>query len=122
MLHGVLHWDTMAQAKQSEAFADGTPIVELFGKPGRTKILAVLVDEREWDLSISEIAEQAGVARSTVYDHIDWLVDLGVVTEARETAQGTRYTLNQDSEIATTLYELDGLVLQQLLDMENKLE
>jgi len=122
MVHGVLHWDTMAQANQSEAFADGTPLVELFGKPGRTKIITVLVDEREWDLSISEIAEQAGVARSTVYDHIDWLVELGVVAEARETAQGTRYTLNEDSEIATKLYKLDGLVLQRLLDMEDKVE
>lgn len=107
----------MAQTS-SEPFADGTPLVELFGKPARTKLVSVFVDERDRDLSVSELARQAGVARSTVYDHLDQLVELGIVVETRNTGPSTRYQLNSESEIADTLYQLDGLVLQKLLELD----
>ena len=69
---------TFQHQDPEEAFADGTPLVELFGKPGRTKLISVFVDERENDLNVSELARQAGVARSTVYDHLDDLVEVVV--------------------------------------------
>ena len=109
------------QRDSQEAFAEGTPLVELFGKPGRTKLISVFVDERENDLSISELARQAGVARSTVYDHLDDLVELGIVQETRETGPSTRYQLDNDDEIAELLYQLDGLVLKRLLEMDGGL-
>ena len=109
------------QRDSQEAFAEGTPLVELFGKPGRTKLVSVFVDERENDLSVSELARQAGVARSTVYDHLDDLVELGIVQETRETGPSTRYQLDNDDEIAELLYQLDGLVLKRLLEMDGEL-
>lgn len=109
----------MAQHENVESFADGTPLVELFGTPARTKLLSVFVDERGRDLNVSELARQAGVARSTVYDHLDWLVALGVVIETRKTGPGARYQLDEDSDIARTLYELDGLVLERLLELDD---
>lgn len=102
---------------ESEAYAEGTPLVELFGDGARAKLLSVFVDEREHDLSVSEIARQAGVARSTVYDHLDPLLELGVVEETRETGPSPRYQLS-DGPIGTRLYELDGVVLQRLLEDE----
>jgi hypothetical protein len=30
-----------------EAFAEGTPLVELFGQPGRTKLNSVFVDDEK---------------------------------------------------------------------------
>lgn len=99
-----------------EAFADGTPLMHLFGMPARTRLLSVFVDEREYDLTVTEMAEQAGIARSTVYDHLDDLLELGIIEETRTSGGSTRYQLNEDSEIATELYKLDGLVLKQLLE------
>lgn len=107
-----------AKQTQGEAFADGTPLVELFGKPARTKLLSVFVDERERDLNVSELARQAGIARSTVYDHLDVLLELNLVEETRETGSSTRYQLDTDDEIAELLYQLDGIVLQRLLENE----
>ena len=98
----------------TEAFADGAPLVQLFGGGARARILAVLVDERQRDLSISEIARQAGVARKTVYDHIDELIDLGAVEVARETKQSKRYTLAATA-VGEKLYELEGVTLQQIV-------
>lgn len=103
------------QERTGQAFAEGTPLVELFGQPAKSRIISVLVDERSRDLTISEIARQAGIARSTVYDHLDQLQEIEVVVETRETGPSTRYQL-ADNEIGRRLYELDGLVLQQLLD------
>lgn len=108
----------MNEPAASEVYAEGTPLVELFGTPARAKLLSVFVDERRRDLTVSEVARQAGVARSTVYDHLDDFVDLGIVEETRETGPSTRYQLDMDSDIAQRLYELDGLVLQALLERE----
>lgn len=105
----------MSEGDSEEAYADGTPLVELFGDGARARMLSVFVDERTRDLSISEIARQAGVARSTVYDHLDDFVELGVVEFTRETGPSKRYQLNADSEIADFLYKLDGTVLTKLL-------
>jgi DNA-binding transcriptional ArsR family regulator len=109
------------QRDPEEAFAEGAPLVELFGRPGRTKLISVFVDERENDLSISELARQAGVARSTVYDHLDDLVELGIVEETRETGPSTRYQLDKEDEIAELLSRLDGLVLKRLLEIDSQL-
>ena len=111
----------MSETRPAEAFADDTPLVALFGQPARTKIASVLVDERERDLSISEIARQAGVARSTVYDHLDDLVALGVAEHTRDSGASKRYQLADDSDIAELLYQLDGLVLRQLLEQQGEL-
>lgn len=98
-----------------EAFATETPLVRLFDTPARAKLVSVFVDERQHDLSVSELARQAGVARSTVYDHLEDLQVLGVVEETRETGPSTRYQL-ADTQIGERLYELDGLVLQRIVD------
>jgi len=53
-----------------------------------------------------------------VYRHLDELEELGVIT-AVDAGPNNRYTLNDDSEIATRLWELEGLTLQRLLDIED---
>jgi Fe2+ or Zn2+ uptake regulation protein len=104
----------------SEAYADDTPLTHLFGTPARTKILSVFVAERGRDLTKSEVARQAGVARSTVYDHLDELEELGVVEHTRDTqgGQSKRYQLAEDSEIAEYLYKLEGVTLRRLLELD----
>ena len=99
-------------------FIEGTPFDVLFGTPARAKILGVLVAERGRDLSKSEIARQAGIARSTVYDHLDDLERLGVVTHTRTSGASERYELNENSDVADLLDKLEGVTLQALLDLD----
>lgn len=105
---------TMSETTADEAYADGTPLVELFGDGARARILSVFVGERTRDLTVSEIARQAGVARSTVYDHLDDFLELNVVEFTRETGPSKRYQLNTDHPLGTLLYQLDGVALRQI--------
>ncbi|MFD1588522.1 winged helix-turn-helix domain-containing protein [Halorientalis brevis] len=109
----------MSEVESTEAYADDTPLVELFGENARTRILAAIVGNRKRELSVSELAREAGVARKTVYDHIDELVEIDAV-EAREGGQGNRYTL-ADTELGELLYKTEGIALRNLLEAENKL-
>lgn len=106
--------------RDADAYADDAPLMALFGTPARTKLLSVFVAERGRDLSKSEIARQAGVARSTVYDHLNDLVDLGVIEQSRTTGDGysERFQLDEESDVAEKLYELEGVTLRRLLERD----
>lgn len=102
------------------AYSEDAPLMSLFGSPARTKILSVFVAERGRDLTVSQLARQAGVSRSSVYNHIDELLELGVVEESRTTNDGHSplYQLNDESEIADLCYKLEGITLRRLLEIE----
>lgn len=106
------------------AFADGAPLMALFGTPARTKILSVFISERGRDLTKSEIARQAGVSRSTVYEHLEGLVELGVVQRTRTTGGGhsQRYQLDDETRIGAALHRLEGVTLRRLLELDGELE
>lgn len=107
-----------------EAYADGAPLMALFGTPARTKILSVLLSERGRDLSKSEIARQANVSRSTVYEHLDEFVELGVVQPTRITGGGhsQRYQFDDGSQIGAALHKLEGVTLRRLLVLDGELD
>lgn len=109
----------MAQTGTSEAYADDTPLLELFGDTARTRIISALLGS-DVDLSASELARQAGIARPTLYDHLEDLQTLGVLEVARETAQGKRYQL-AEGELGEQLARTEGVVLRNLLEAEGKL-
>lgn len=103
---------------ENDAFADSHPFMDVFGSPGRTKILAAFVSERNRDITISYIAQLAGIARSTVYDHLDDLEEQGVIKQTREMGNSQYYTLNTDNDLAHELYRLEGIALKNRHERE----
>lgn len=102
----------MASTKpQENAFADGHPYMDLFGSPGRTKILAAFVSERGREITVSYAATLAGVSRSTVYNHLDDLKDMSVIKEVDRNGN-SYYTLNEDNDLGHELYRLEGIALK----------
>lgn len=57
-----------------------------------------------------------------VADHLDDLVDLGVIEHTRDTMSGEseRYQLNENTPISEYLYKLEGVTLQKLLELDDK--
>ncbi|WP_313693331.1 winged helix-turn-helix domain-containing protein [Halorarum halobium] len=112
----------MVQTETSdEAYAEDTPLTYLFGTPARTKIVGALVSETDHDLNTSDIARLAGVARSTVYDHLDELEALGLVEETRTVGGSPMYQLDTDDELVEHIARIEGLVLKRLLELEGQL-
>ena len=114
----VVHQSMSTQTESEDAFADGHPYMDLFGSPGRTKLLAAFVSERTRDITVSYAAQLAGIARSTVYDHIDELEAMGVIKQTRKMGGSTYYTLNNDSDLANELYRLEGVALGNRMGKE----
>lgn len=112
-----------ATTESADSYADDAPLMALFSTPGRTKLLSVFVAERGRDLSVSDLSRQADMSRTTVYDHLDPLLELGVIKENRTTSDGhsVRYQLNEDSEIAELCYQLEGVTLRRLLENNGQL-
>lgn len=98
---------------ETEPFAEQTAITRLLGDHPKVKILAALSSERN-DVNVTRLAELSGVSRSTVYDHLDDLLELNVVVETREMAGGSLYQLNRDDEAAETFAQLEWALLDNV--------
>ena len=101
-----------------EAYAEDTPLTHLFGTPARTKIIAALSSEKGRDLNTSDIARLAGVARSTVYDHLGDLEALGVVEQTRTIGDSPMYEIDTTSELVEHIVAIEGLALERLLELD----
>lgn len=101
----------MAQAEHNGSGA-GKLIHDVLGDHPRTRIVFTLVAQsrrggEHRDLNISDIARMAGLERSTVYDHLDQLLETGVIEESRTIGNSTMYQINRDNEAAKGLAKFD---------------
>ncbi len=67
----------MATRKPSQ----GLQVEELFSSYGRVKIMGIMIESNE--LNISEITRRSGISHSSVEVHLELLVKLGLLTEKR---------------------------------------
>jgi len=88
------------------SYAEEAALTDLFGDHPKTKILAVLLGESR-DVNITRIAEMSGMSRSTVYEYVDDLRDLGVIKQTRKVGGSPLYQLNRDSNVAKKLAQLE---------------
>jgi DNA-binding transcriptional ArsR family regulator len=107
---------------ETEPYADDTPLTHLFGSGARVKIIVALLGEEGTDLNVSDIARLAGVARSTVYDHIDELRELGVVEHTRNVGDSPMYCFDAESDVGEYVAKLEGVTLRRLLGRDGQIE
>lgn len=88
------------------SYAEEVAFTDLFGDHPKTKILAVLLGESR-DVNITRIAEMGGMSRSTVYEYVDDLLDLGVIEQTRKVGGSPLYQINRDSDVAKKLAQLE---------------
>ena len=104
----------MPQSKANgSSYVERAVLAQLLGSSAKTKILAVMLKEAHRDLNAGEIAELADVHRSTVYDPLEELEDLNVITETRTVGGSTMYQLNKESEVAARLKQVEDALIDQ---------
>jgi len=91
---------------KNETYAEGHALTNLFGESAKPKIIAALLSESDVDVNVTDIADLAGLHRTTVYDHIDDLEALGVVEQTRTVSGSPMYQINRDSDVAEDIAKL----------------
>lgn len=90
-----------------DTYAEDTVLTELFGESAKVKIIAALLSESDVDLNITDIADLAGLHRTTVHEHIGDLQSLGVITQTRKVSGSPMYRINRDSKVAEGVAQLE---------------
>jgi len=103
-----------------EAYAEGSVLTQFLGDGPKIKILAAFLadPDPEFDYTVTEIADLAGVSRNTVYRHLDDLLEVGAIVKTRESGSSPRYKLNKDNPAAKLVAQLEWELMDLLEDTE----
>jgi len=85
------------------------------GNTPKIKVLEFLIEGRELDYSISNIAEGAGIGRTTLFRIWDDMISTGIVKHTRDIGNAKLYKLNIENKFVKKMIELfDTLVIEPL--------
>ena len=86
-----------------------------FGNSLKIKVLEFLIEGRELDYSVSDIAEGAGIGRTTLFRIWNDFVELGIVKPTRVIGNAKLYKLNLSNPFVRKMVDLfDTLVIEPL--------
>ncbi len=92
-----------------------TIFTKAIGNTPKIKVLEFLIEGRELDYSVSDIAEGAGIGRTTLFRIWDDFVELRIVKPTRVIGNAKLYKLNLANNFAKKMAELfDTLVIEPL--------
>ena len=92
-----------------------TLFTKAIGNTPKIKVLEFLIEGRELDYSVSDIAEGAEIGRTTLFRIWDDFVDLGIVKPTRVIGNAKLYKLNLSNPFVRKLVDLfDTLVIEPL--------
>ena len=92
-----------------------TIFTRAIGNTPKTKVLEFLIEGRELDYSISDIAEGAGIGRTTLFRIWDDFVGLNIVKHTRDIGNAKLYKLNLENIFVRKIADLfDTLVIEPL--------
>ena len=89
--------------------------IEFMGDSPTIRILDYFLTERELDFSITDLAENAGIGRATLYRLWDSLLQHKVIVATREIGQAKLFRLNIENPKIKKLIEIyDMLIVEDL--------
>ena len=92
-----------------------TIFTKAIGNNPKIKVLEFLIEGRELDYSISDIAEGAGIGRTTLFRIWNDFVELGIVKNTRNIGNAKLYKLNSANPFVKKMADLlDTLVIEPL--------
>ncbi|MBI2541757.1 winged helix-turn-helix transcriptional regulator [Candidatus Woesearchaeota archaeon] len=92
-----------------------TIFTKAIGNTPKVKVLEFLIEGRELDYSVSDIAEGAGIGRTTLFRIWNDFLELGIVKHTRDIGNAKLYKLNLSNPFVRKIAELfDTLVIEPL--------
>ena len=92
-----------------------TIFTKSIGNTPKIKVLEFLIEGRELDYSISDIAEGAGIGRTTLFRMWSDLIDLKIIKHTRDMGNAKLYRLNLSNPFVKKIIDLfDSLVIETL--------
>ena len=92
-----------------------TIFTKAVGNTPKIKVLEFLIEGRELDYSISDIAEGAGIGRTTLFRIWNDFIELGIVKNTRNIGNAKLYKLNMSNAFVKKMVDLfDTLVIEPL--------
>lgn len=92
-----------------------TKLIQVLDDTPKIKVLEFLIEGRELDYSISDIAEGAGIGRTNLFRIWDDFVKLGIVKNTRNIGNAKLYKLNLENPFVRKIVDLfDTLVMEPL--------
>ena len=100
---------------------DKTLFIELMGDSPTIRVMDFLLTERDLDFSITDLAKNAAIGRSTLYRVWDDLIKNRIVVPTRTIGKAKLYKLNKDDIRIKKLIELDDkLIVEDLQSRSGK--
>ena len=92
-----------------------TIFTKAIGNTPKIKVLEFLIEGRELDYSVSDIAEGAGIGRTTLFRIWDDFVEIGIVKHTRDIGNAKLYKLNLANSFVKKMVDMfDTLVIEPL--------
>lgn len=91
----------------------GSLFIKAFGNYPMMRVLDFLLENRIFDYSKSEIAENSGISRTTLDGLWEKLLKEGIIKKTREIGRAVMYRFNPESEISKKLIDLDFAISKQ---------
>ncbi|MEK6963247.1 MAG: helix-turn-helix domain-containing protein [Nanoarchaeota archaeon] len=97
--------------------------IEFMGDSPTIRVLDYLLTERELDFSITDLAKNAGIGRSTLYRIWEGLIKNNIILPTRIIGKAKLFKLNKDNAVIQKLMEVDDkLVLEDLKKRSQKVK
>ena len=95
--------------------------LEFLGNNPKTRLLEFLITGREFDYSLTDLAENAGIGWTTLHRMLPKLEKQRIVVKTREIGRAKLYKLNQENQEVKKLVDLyDCLLKKELQQFEEK--
>ena len=89
--------------------------MKAIGSTPKIKVIEFLIEGRELDYSVSDIAEGAGIGRTTLFRVWNDFIDLEIVKHTRDIGNAKLYKLNLSNVFVRKMVDLfDTLVIEPL--------
>ena len=89
--------------------------IQFMGDSPMIRVLDYLITFKEVDFSITDIAENAGIGRATLYRLWDNLIDNKIIMHTREIGKAKLFKLNTNNKKILKLIEIfDMITLEEL--------